>query len=303
MRGFSWLFRHRHRTDEPFVQIPPTGNFYQSASFFPMPFACISTVDDHGKTSVAPYSLAFPFDLIENPSVMLIARGSSNTVHHLERTGKAALNYIEFDRHWLEAVVRLGYPGQTPEEKMAENPFELEPSPTEGRADDPDFPWLMKDAFQVWECRVDGSFRYEPARHTTSGNAERFFCLRIENILLREGFAKMLDVEDDFPNMPISYGFRHQTGERLFYFCEHKRPFAIELPTDIGPPHQTIYYEANRIDPDVMFTEDACKPLTAIPRPFLKMALRGIVAEAKAAGVHEVDVAFIEAVNRKRKHG
>ncbi len=135
-RPFSWWFHHRHRTDDAFVRAPPTGNFYQSASFYPMPFACITTVDEQGDTSIAPYSLAFPFDVIDQPSVMLIARASSYTAQHIERTGKAALNYIEYDKDWLEAVVRLGYPGQTPEEKMAHQPFELQPSTTPGRAGD-----------------------------------------------------------------------------------------------------------------------------------------------------------------------
>ncbi len=298
MGPFAWLFRHRHRVDTPFVRVPPTGNFYQTASFFPMPFACISTVSETGETSVAPYSLAFPFDLIEQPSVMLVARASSNTVKHIERTGKAALNFIEFDPQWLEAVVRLGYPGQTPEEKMADVPFELESSPLRG--DDPDAPKVMKDAFQVWEVHLDGHFHYTPHRETEAENVERFLCLRLDDILLRENFAHMLEHENDFPSMALSYGFRHHTGERRFFFAEHKRPFAVPVPTDIGPPHQSIYYEANRMDPDVTFTEAACLPLTAIPRPFLRMALKGIIAEAKLQGVHQVDVDFVEAVNRKR---
>lgn len=285
------------------MDVPLTGNFYQTASFYPMPFACITTVEEDGDTSIAPYSLAFPFDLIERPSVMLIARGTANTVAHIDRTKKAALNFIEFDKDWLEAVVRLGYPGQTPDEKMADQPFELEPSPTLGRAQDPEFPHLMKDAFQVWECTLDGEFQYNPPRHTASGNAERFVCLRIENILLRENFAEMLESELDFPQMAISYGFRHHTGERRFFFCEHGRPFSVPVPTDIGPPHQTVFYEANRIDPDVQFTEAACVPLTSIPRPFLRMALKGIVAEAKKDGRAIVDESYVEEINRRRKSG
>ncbi len=300
-RPFSWWFHHRHRTDDPFVRRAPTGNFYQSASWFPMPFACITTVDDHGHTSIAPYSLVFPFDIIEQPSMMLIARGSANTVHHIERTGKAALNWIEYDREWLEAVVRLGYPGQTPDEKMAHQPFELEPSPTPGRAADPDFPHLLKDAFQGYECRLDRDFVYRPERSEAAGNAERYLLLRIEDILLRERFAEMLEREDDFPHMPISYGFRHQAGPRRFWFCAHERPFGVDLPADIGPPHQTIYYEANRIDPDVRFTEEACMPLTAIPKPFLKVALRGIVQQAKEAGVEVVDAEFVRLVDERRR--
>ena len=299
MRPFSWLFRHRHRVDAPFVRRAPTGNFYQSASFFPMPFACVATVDEEGQTSIGPYSLAFPFDLIEDPSVMLVSRASSNTVAHIERTGKAALCFIEFDKEWLEAVVRLGYPGQTPEEKMAHNPFELEPSPLRG--DDPEFPQLMKDAFQVWECTLDGSFVYQPARETDPSGVERFLKLRVRDVLLRENFNEMLEEEDDFPRMPISYGFRHQTGDRRFFFAEHGKPFAVPVPTDIGPEHQSIHYQANRVDPEVRFTEGAAKALTSVPRPFMKIVLRALVKEAKEQGVKEVDAAFVAAVDAKRR--
>lgn len=299
MRPFSWLFHHKHRVDQPFRRVEATGNFYQTASFYPMTFAVVSTVDEHGHTSIAPYSLAFPFDLIERPSVMLIARSSANTVQHLERTGRAALNFIEFDKDWLEAIVRLGYPGQTPDEKMAENPFELEPSPDAP----PGSPQLLKDAFQVWECTLDGDFQYRPQRSTPSGTAERFMCLRIESILLRENFADMLETEDDFPNMAISYGFRHHTGERRFFFAEHKEPFAIPVPDDIGPPHQTIYYEANRIDPAVQFTEEAVMPLTSIPRPFLRMALKQIVRRAREEDVSVVDRPFIDKIDQERRGG
>jgi hypothetical protein len=50
----------------------------------------------------------------------------------------------------------------------------------------------------------------------------------------------------------------------------------------------------------VQFTEEACVPLTAIPKPFLKVALRGIVAQARADGVSLVDADYIEEVNKRR---
>ncbi len=184
---------------------------------------------------------------------------------------------------------------------MAETPFELEASPTPSRAADPDCPQLMKDAFQVWECSLEGDFQYRPQRDAEPDNTERFICLRVENILLRSNFADMLEREDDFPRMAISYGFRHRTGQRRFFFAEHKQPFAVPVPSDVGPAHQSIFYDANRMDPSVRFTEEACIPLMAIPRPFLRMALKGIIAEAKADGIGRVDAAFVDEVNRRRK--
>jgi hypothetical protein len=43
------------------------------------------------------------------------------------------------------------------------------------------------------------------------------------------------------------------------------------------------------------------KQLVDIPKPFIKMALNGIVKEAKAQGVDFVDEDFVAAFNAKRK--
>ena len=59
-------------------------------------------------------------------------------------------------------------------------------------------------------------------------------------------------------------------------------------------------YEANRLDEEVRFTEDACKQLTGIPRAFLVQALQGIVAEAKRRGVSNIDLEFVKALNAER---
>lgn len=299
MSLFSWL-RHRLRAEEPFVRLPPKDNFYQSVSFFPMPFALVSTVNERGVTSLGPYSLAYPFELIERPSVLLVARASSNTVQNLLRTRKAALNFLEFDRAWLEEVVRLGFPGQTPEEKMAAVHFELEPSPTDRYARDPEFPLLMRDAFQVWECELSGNFAYHPARHTDPQLTESFLALELQNVLLRERFAKALEDESAFPSMALSYGFRHQAGKRHFFFAEHKAPFPVELPEGVGPAHGHVFYVANKLDPEVRFTEEACKHLVAVPAPFLRTVLSSIVAAAKERNVKLIDESFVEKLNAER---
>jgi flavin reductase (DIM6/NTAB) family NADH-FMN oxidoreductase RutF len=287
-----------HKHDEPFVSLGPKDNFYQSVSFFPMPFALVTTVDEHGVTSIGPHSLAFPFDLIEHPSMMLVSRASSNTATNLRRTGKCALNFIEFDKGWLKHVVSLGYPGQSPEEKMQGIPFTLVDSPSTDLAADPDYPQIMADAFQVYECEVDGTFEYRPHRITAPPQAENFFALQVRHVLLKESIKHKLDNGHQFPDMPISYGFR---GGSEFWFTRHGKPFSIPVPRDKGPKHQEIYYMANKLDPAVRFSEDACKKLTGVPKPFLKVALNGIIGEAKKAGVQMVDSAFMDEVNAKRQ--
>ena len=58
---------------------------------------------------------------------------------------------------------------------------------------------------------------------------------------------------------------------------------------------------ANRLDDDVKFTLDACKQLTGIPKAFLTQALKGIIGEAKKAGVTEIDLDFVKKLNESRE--
>jgi len=50
----------------------------------------------------------------------------------------------------------------------------------------------------------------------------------------------------------------------------------------------------------VQFTEGACKQLTGIPTPFLKDALKQIVDAALAAGVTNVDEAYLKRLTAER---
>jgi flavin reductase (DIM6/NTAB) family NADH-FMN oxidoreductase RutF len=295
------LRRPRNVRGESFVRLHPKDNFYQSVGFFPMPFAMITTVNEKGVTSIGPHSLTFPFDLIEEPSWMLVSRAGSNTSTNLRNGSKAALHFVEFKKSWLKPIVELGYPGLEPEEKMKDIPFEMVDSPTEAYANDPKFPQLMNDAFQVYECEVDGEFKYEPYRETDPVGCENFWSLKIKNVLLKESFEKKLVEQKKFPSMPISYGFRHNDKERRFFFTSHNKPFPVAIPTPKGLEYQSIYYQANKIDPAVRFSEDACKLLVEIPKAFMGMALKGIVKEAKAQGVTMVDEEFTKAFNERRK--
>ena len=284
--------------DEPFVQLRPKDNFYQSVSFFPMPFALITTINEQGTTSIGPHSLVFPFDISESHSMMLVSRASSNTATNLRRTGKCALNFIEFDDEWLKTVVALGYPGQTPEDKMKDVPFELSESPNEIFRNDPEYPLIMKDAFQVYECVTDGTFEYKPYREAAPPLVEGFFALQIKNVLLKESIKKKLDGRREFPDMPLSYGFR---GGNEFWFTRHNQPFHIPIPRDNGTEHSQIYYMANKVDQHVRFTENACRKLTGVPQIFLEAVIGGLIAEAKTRQIRMIDTDFVDEVEAKRQ--
>jgi flavin reductase (DIM6/NTAB) family NADH-FMN oxidoreductase RutF len=285
---------------EPFVNVPVRDNFYQSSSFFPMPFALITTINERGTTSIGPHSLVFPFDISESHSMMLVSRASSNTATNLRRVGKCALNFVEFNRDWLKLIVDLGYPGQTPEEKMKGMPFNLVPTKTKEFADDPDYPLIMQDAFQVYECVMDGTFEYHPSRQAAAPLIENFFALRVENVLLKETFKQKLDNRREFPDMPLSYGFR---GGDEFWFAQHSQPFFFPVPRNKGQAHGQIFYMANKINPEVRFTEDACKQLVNVPTVFLDTVLKGLTEEANKQGVKMIDVDFVKAVEAQRNAG
>ena len=228
---FDRLRRPASRRNEGYRSVNPQDNFYQSSAFFPMPFALITTKNEAGVTSIGPYSLVFPLDISEEHSMLLVSRASSNTATNLRRNGKCALHWIEFDKPLLQTVVDLGYPGVPPEEKMRDVPFELMPSPTPQFRDDPDFPLLIKGAFQIFECELDGRFEYHPVRRAPRQLVEDYLALKVKNILMPESFRQKLLERRVFPDMPISYGFR---GGKEFWFVRHGEPFHLPVPKGKG---------------------------------------------------------------------
>ena len=121
--------------------------------------------------------------------------------------------------------------------------------------------------------------------------------LNIDNILVKEEWVPYIDGSGDkMPNIPLTYGFR---GGSTFWFGEVQPAYKLPIP-DMGPNHEVIHYEANRMDEEIRFTWDACKQLSGIPNAFLQNVLGGIVKQAKARGVTEVDEAFIQTLNRER---
>ena len=69
----------------------------------------------------------------------------------------------------------------------------------------------------------------------------------------------------------------------------------------MGANHDLVHYEANRLDDEIRFTMDACKQLTGIPNAFVRNVLEGIVKQAKARGVTEVDEEFMKVLNAERE--
>lgn len=282
---------------DEFVRIGARDNFYQSCAFVPMSFALVTTVHEDGSTGIGPHALCFPFNVTAPYAMMLISRPGSATAANIRRLGRCALNYVEFEPERLRAVTRLGYPGQSAEDKRRANPFRLQPSPVPESAADQAFPLIIGEAFQVFECTWEPAVDLCMPGHRPAPEENGKFVLRIDNILLKRRFRAGVEEGRNFPSMPIFMGFRAR-GE--FWFAEHHAPFAVPAPKVPGAELQTVAYLANRLDEAVRFTDEACAMLTSIPRPFLQGALEKIIAVARERGVTEITAEVLAAINKDR---
>lgn len=284
-----------NQSQSRFVDVDIVDNFYQSCSFIPMSFALVTTVHENGETGIGPHALLFPFGITAPHSMLLISRHNSGTAVNIRRNRKCALNYVPFDRDALRGIANMGYPGMSLEDKAKANPYTMIDSPTAARAADPDFPQVIAESFQVFECTWDDRFGLHDMQDAAGQRYQSHFNLLIDKILVKAEFAAGVENGEVFPNMPIFDGFRPATG---FWFAESHAPFSVPLPKVEGMEHQHVFYVANRIDKRVQFTYDACKKLAGIPRPFLQDALKGIVDQALRDGVAEIDEAYLDTVKR-----
>ena len=101
----------------------------------------------------------------------------------------------------------------------------------------------------------------------------------------------------NFPNVPVDYGYRDSTN---FWYTKFSRPISEKIPDKNNGDVKSVMYAAERIDPEVKFTEDACAKLTKIPRVFLKAALTQMVNIAKSEGITLIDESALNIINDKR---
>ena len=173
-------------------------NFYQTSAFFPMPTVLVGTVAKNGMTNLGSYSLCFPYYIAGKDyyAMILECRNSSNTAQNILRDKHCSLNFITDDKKFFKEAVRLGFPGDTTEEKMKNCIFALEDS-----AIDSARPKILTQAFQVFECTWDDSLEdayldkdgclegYEPPYRNFNGITSKFgahFILKIDKILMKE---------------------------------------------------------------------------------------------------------------------
>ena len=288
-------------------------NFYQTSAFYPMPTILISTVSESGQTNLGAYSLCFPYYIAGKDyyAMILECRNSSNTAQNILRTKKCALNFIFDNRKYFKEAVRLGFPGETTEQKMKDCIFTLENSSL-----GEDRPQIVGESYQVFECTWDDSLEdafndkpgelegYEPPYRNFNGITSKFgahFILKIDKILMHEKYhASIVNgvKSNNFPKVPVDYGYRDSTN---FWYTKFSRPIAEKIPAKDNGDVKSVMYAAERIDPDVKFTEEACAKLTKIPRVFLKAALTQMVDIAKSEGISLIDEKALDIINDKRR--
>ena len=287
-------------------------NFYQTSAFFPMPTVLVGTVAKNGMTNLGSYSLCFPYYIAGKDyyAMILECRNSSNTAQNILRDKHCSLNFITDDKKFFKEAVRLGFPGDTTEEKMKNCIFGLEESSI-----DPSRPKILTQAFQVFECTWDDSLEdayldkdgclegYEPPYRNFNGITSKFgahFILKIDKILMKEKqYNAIINgvTAKGFPRVPVDYGYRDSTN---FWCSPFKKPYPEKIQAKEGDVN-SVMYAAKRIDPEVTFTNEACAKLTKIPRIFLKAALTQMVEIAKEEGISVIDEAALEIINDKRR--
>ena len=305
---------------QDFKNLEPKDNFYQSSLFFPMPVVMVGTLTTQGKTTLGPYSLLAPFWVAgkECYTMILECRNSSNTAQNILRTGKCSLNFIPDDKKFFKQAVKMGWPGDKPEEKMKDCLFTLEDGLR--KEEDPTglYPQIVKESFQVIECTwlsdldgakkdakplEEGKDHYElPSYHNFNGITSPYgahFVLRIDKILMKPKYWNTIVngvKASGFPNVPTDWGYR---DSKNFWYSRFKKPHGELLPqrqTTVS----SVRYAADRLQTDVKFTDDALAKLVKVPRIFLPTVLKGCVKWAEENHVSVITAKEMDIINDKR---
>lgn len=290
-------------------------NFYQTSSFFPMPLCLVGTLnEDKTATTFGAYSLCFPYYIAGKDfyAMILEVRNSSNTCKGLLRHGKCTINFLPYSKKIFKEHVRLGFPGDTPEEKMKDFKFHVEEGLS--KMDNPNevYPKVITEALQVFECtwgkELDGAENdqileeYEAPFHNFNGITSKYgahFILKIDHILMKEKYYDSIIngvTPNNFCPLPTNWGYR---DSKNFWCSNYRKPKAEGIP-DKEVDLTSIKYAANRVDDKVKFTDDALKMLVKVPRPFLKLVLTGCVNWAKENNCSLITEKEMQIINDKR---
>ncbi len=301
--------------NEQFKDLRIVDNFYQTSLFFPMPLTLIGTLDESGeKTSFGAYSLIFPYYIAGKGyyAMVLECRNSSNTAKGLLRHGKCTINFLPFSKKNFANHVDLGFPGDTPEEKIKALKFHTEEGLSHLDHKDERYPKIISEALQVMECtwvkELDNAQddkvleEYNGPYHDFNGITSKFgahFILKIDHILIKEKYYNSIIngvTSRNFVPLPTNWGYR---DSKNFWCSDYKAPIAVGIPNrevDLT----SLRYAADRADDKVKFDDSALKMLVKVPRPFLKLVLKGCVDWAKDNNCEYITDKEMQIINDKR---
>lgn len=291
-------------------------NFYQTSAFFPMPTVLVGTLAENGQTNLGSYSLVQPYYVAGKGyyAMLLCCRNSSNTAQNLLRYGKCSMNFIPDDKKYFKEAVRLGFPGDTTEEKMKDCIFTLEDGLMAIKDPTNCYPKVVAESFQVMECtwmrELDNAQNdkagllegYPAPYHDFNGITSEFgahFILRIDKILMKPKYRQTIIngvKSKGFPRVPVDYGYR---DSKNFWYTRFTTPHAQLLPIREGNI-QSVRYAADRIDDKIKFTDEALTKMVKVPRIFLNTALKGCVKWAIENNVTTIDAHHMDLINDKR---
>lgn len=290
-------------------------NFYQTSAFFPMPLCLIGTLDEKGeRTSFGAYSLVFPYYIAGKDfyAMVLECRNTSNTCKGLLRHKKCTINFLPHSKKNFAEHVRLGFPGDTPEEKMKDFKFHVEDGIMKENDPEGNYPKVITEALQVFECswvsELDNAQNdevldeYPGPYHDFNGITSKFgahFILKIDKVLMKEKYYNAIIngvTRSNFCPLPTNWGYR---DSKNFWCSDFEKPIAEPIPNreiDLT----SVRYAADRIDDTVKFTDDALKMLVKVPRAFLKLVLTGCVNWAKENNCTLITEKEMAIINDKR---
>lgn len=300
-----------------FKDIRIMDNFYQSSAFFPMPLSLIGTLDERGNTtSFGAYSLVFPYYIAGKDfyAMVLECRNNSNTCKGILRYGKCTINFLPYTNKIFKEHVRLGFPGDTPEEKMKDFKFTLANGFSQNEHPTEKFPKIIQEALQVFECtwikELDHAENdkieeeYLGPYHDFNGITSKFgahFILKIDHILLKENYYNSIVngvTKNNFCPLPTNWGYR---DSKNFWCSPFHKPHAEDIPNK-RVDLTSLRYAANRLNTDVKFTDEALEMLVKVPRPFLKLVLQGCVNWANEHNIKVITPAEMKEINDKRSN-
>lgn len=301
--------------NDSFKSVRIMDNFYQSSAFLPMPLTLIGTLDETGKiTSFGAYSLIFPYYVAGKDAyaMLLECRNSSNTAKGILRHKKCTINFLPYSKKNFYQHVKLGFPGDTPEEKMRDFSFHVEDSLSSAECDRL-CPKIISESLQVFECTwldtLDGAQddkvqeEYAPPYHDFNGITSKFgvhFILKVDKILMKEKYYDAIVngvTKKNFMPLATNWGYRDSSA---FWCSDFQRPDGVGIP-DRAVDVSSVRYAADRLnDRSVTFSDDALQMLVKVPRPFLKLVLQGCVDWAHENNVDHITAKEMQEINDKR---